>query len=88
MKRSLRKGKVLVDWSQNSRHKTTIAVYSLRARPRPTVSTPVTWDEVEGAAGGEPLSFETADVLARVDDLGDLFAPTLTLKQRLPDSSP
>jgi bifunctional non-homologous end joining protein LigD len=48
----------------------------------------VTWDEVEGAAGGEPLSFETADVLARVDDLGDLFAPTLTLKQRLPDSSP
>ena len=88
MKRSLRKGKVLVDWSQNSRHKTTIAVYSLRARPRPTVSTPVTWDEVEAAAGGEPLSFEAADVLARVDDLGDLFAPTLTLKQRLPDTSP
>jgi bifunctional non-homologous end joining protein LigD len=87
MKRSLRKGKVLVDWSQNSRHKTTIAVYSLRARPRPTVSTPVTWDEVEAAAGGVALSFETADVLARVDDLGDLFAPTLALKQRLPDTS-
>jgi bifunctional non-homologous end joining protein LigD len=87
MKRSLRKGKVLVDWSQNSRHKTTIAVYSLRARPRPTMSTPVTWDEVEAAAGGVALSFETADVLARVDDLGDLFAPTLALKQRLPDTS-
>ncbi|MGH9232742.1 MAG: non-homologous end-joining DNA ligase [Acidimicrobiales bacterium] len=87
MKRSLRKGKVLVDWSQNSRHKTTIAVYSLRARARPTVSTPVTWDEVEAAAGGVALSFETADVLARVDDLGDLFAPTLALKQRLPDTS-
>ncbi|HET6772708.1 MAG TPA: non-homologous end-joining DNA ligase [Acidimicrobiales bacterium] len=87
MKRSLRKGKVLVDWSQNSRHKTTIAVYSLRARARPTVSTPVTWDEVEAAAGGVALSFETTDVLARVDDLGDLFAPTLALKQRLPDTS-
>jgi bifunctional non-homologous end joining protein LigD len=86
MKRSLRKGKVLVDWSQNSRHKTTIAVYSLRARPRPTVSAPVTWDEVEAAAGGEPLTFETADVLARVDEHGDLFADTLTLTQRLPDA--
>jgi bifunctional non-homologous end joining protein LigD len=85
MKKSLRKGKVLVDWSQNSRHKTTIAVYSLRARPRPTVSTPVTWDEVEAAAGGEPLAFETADVLARVAEDGDLFAETLTREQRLPE---
>ena len=85
MKKSLRKGKVLVDWSQNSRHKTTIAVYSLRARPRPTVSTPVTWDEVEAAAGGEPLAFETADVLDRVAEMGDLFAETLTLEQPLPD---
>jgi bifunctional non-homologous end joining protein LigD len=85
MKKSLRKGKVLVDWSQNSRHKTTIAVYSLRARPRPTVSTPVTWDEVEAAAAGEPLAFETSDVLARVAEHGDLFAETLTLQQRLPD---
>jgi bifunctional non-homologous end joining protein LigD len=85
MKKSLRKGKVLVDWSQNSRHKTTIAVYSLRARPRPTVSTPVTWDEVEAAAGGEPLAFETADVLARVAEHGDLFAETLTREQRLPE---
>jgi bifunctional non-homologous end joining protein LigD len=85
MKKSLRKGKVLVDWSQNSRHKTTIAVYSLRARPRPTVSTPVTWDEVEAAAAGEPLAFETSDVLARVAEHGDLFAETLTLQQQLPD---
>ena len=84
MKKSLRKGKVLVDWSQNSRHKTTIAVYSVRARPHPTVSAPVTWDEVEAAAGGEPLAFETGDVLARVDELGDLFADTLTVTQRLP----
>jgi bifunctional non-homologous end joining protein LigD len=76
---------VFVDWSQNSRHKTTIAVYSLRARPRPTVSTPVTWDEVEAAAGGEPLAFETTDVLDRVADMGDLFAETLTLEQPLPE---
>jgi len=88
MKKSLRRGKVLVDWSQNSRHKTTIAVYSLRARPHPTVSTPVTWDEVEAAAEGEPLAFETTDVLARVDELGDLFADALTVTQRLPSTDP
>ena len=88
MKKSLRTGKVLVDWSQNSRHKTTVAVYSLRARPQPTVSTPVTWEEVEGAADGEPLAFETADTLARVEELGDLFADTLTVEQRLPATSP
>ena len=88
MKKSLRRGKVLVDWSQNSRHKTTIAVYSLRARPHPTVSTPVTWDEVEAAAEGEPLAFETTDVLARVDELGDLFADALTITQRLPSTDP
>ncbi len=87
MKKSLRKGKVLVDWSQNSRHKTTVAVYSLRARPHPTVSTPVTWDEVEAAADGEPLAFETADVLERVAEVGDLFAETLTLEQSLPEAS-
>ena len=81
-----RKGKVLIDWSQNSRHKTTICVYSLRARPEPTVSTPVTWHEVEGAAGGGSLSFETDDVLARIDEHGDVFASTLTLEQRLPTS--
>jgi bifunctional non-homologous end joining protein LigD len=84
--KAARPGKVLVDWSQNSRHKTTVAAYSLRARPRPTVSAPVTWDEVEAAADGEPLSFEAADVLDRVADLGDLFADAATLEQRLPSS--
>src|SRR3546814_13165816 len=62
MKKSERPGKVFIDWSQNSRHKTTVAVYSLRARPRPTVPTPVPWDEVDAAAAGEPLSFESAEV--------------------------
>lgn len=83
-----RTGKVLIDWSQNSRHKTTICVYSLRARPRPTVSTPVMWDEVTAAADGEPLTFEAADVLQRVDELGDLFAATLTGEQSLPAPRP
>jgi bifunctional non-homologous end joining protein LigD len=87
MKRSLRRGKVFVDWSQNSRHKTTIAPYSLRARPRPTVSAPVTWDEVEEAAGGSPLSFEAADVLDRVAEHGDLFGDALSVRQRLPAGS-
>jgi bifunctional non-homologous end joining protein LigD len=84
MDKSLRTGKVFVDWSQNSRHKTTIAPYSLRARPRPTVSTPLRWDEVEAGADGAELHFEAADVLARLDELGDLFAPTLELRQQLP----
>ena len=84
MKKELRVGKVLIDWSQNSRHKTTVCAYSLRARAHPTVSTPVTWAEVEAAADGASLSFEAADVLARVDELGDLFAPTATLEQTLP----
>src|SRR3546814_13487134 len=84
MKKGERPGKVFIDWGQNSRHKTTVAVYSLRARPRPTVSTPVTWDEVDAAAAGEPLSFESAEVIARVADHGDLFAPALTLEQHLP----
>ena len=83
-KKELRVGKVLIDWSQNSRHKTTICAYSLRARPRPTVSTPVTWAEVEAAADGAPLSFEAPDVLARLDQHGDLFAPTATEVQHLP----
>ena len=82
--KAARAGKVLIDWSQNSRHKTTICAYSLRARPHPTVSTPVTWDEVEAAADGAPLTFEATDVLARVDELGDLFAPAAHLKQSLP----
>jgi bifunctional non-homologous end joining protein LigD len=85
MTKSERRRKVFIDWSQNSRHKTTVAVYSLRARPRPTVSTPVSWDEVEAAADGdEPLVFEAGDVLERVADGGDLFAPVLTTEQELP----
>lgn len=86
-RKALREGKVLIDWSQNSRHKTTACVYTLRARPRPTVSTPVSWDEVEAAldAGDrEALTFEAPEVLDRVDELGDLWAPTLGLRQQLP----
>lgn len=88
MARAVRLGKVFIDWSQNSRHKTTVAVYSLRARPRPTVSTPVTWDEVSDAASGAALSFEAGDVLDRIDSHGDLFAPTLSLQQELPAAPP
>lgn len=83
-KKEVRKGKVLIDWSQNAHFKTTICAYSLRGRPRPTVSTPVTWEEVEAAAGGQVLSFEAADVLERVEQLGDLFADAATLEQQLP----
>jgi len=82
MKKSLRPGKVFIDWSQNSRHKTTVAAYSLRARERPTVSTPVSWDEI--ADDSLDLVFETGDVLERVEEHGDLFAPVLDLKQKLP----
>jgi bifunctional non-homologous end joining protein LigD len=88
MKKEERKGKVFVDWSQNHRRKTTIAVYSLRARERPTVSTPVTWDEVEKAIendDADSLVFEAGDVLKRVEKHGDLFAPVLELKQKLPE---
>ena len=87
MKKELRPGKVLIDWSQNDEHKTTVCVYSLRARPRPTVSAPVTWDEVEAcASSGDPatLVFEAGDVVARVAELGDLFAPLNELEQTLP----
>jgi bifunctional non-homologous end joining protein LigD len=86
MAKQERTGKVFVDWSQNSRHKTTVCPYSLRARPEPTVSTPVTWDEVTAAAGGAPLRFTIDDVMQRVDAHGDLFAETLTLVQHLPGS--
>jgi bifunctional non-homologous end joining protein LigD len=88
MAKVARKGKVFVDWSQNHQTKTTIAVYSLRARERPTASTPVSWDEVETALKAEDagrLVFEADEVLARVEKHGDLFAPVLELKQRLPD---
>ena len=78
MAKAVRPGKIFVDWSQNAHHKTTIAPYSLRARPEPTVSTPVTWDEVEACADGElELVFEAGDVLDRVAELGDLFEPVL-----------
>lgn len=77
MTKALRDGKVLVDWSQNSAAKTTVSVYSLRARPTPTVSTPVTWDEVEACRRPQDLVFTTDDVLARVAELGDLFAVLL-----------
>ena len=75
MTRSLRPGKVLVDWSQNNAHKTTIAPYSLRARARPTVSTPVTWEEVAGCGRPEELAFTSGEVLDRVAEHGDLLAP-------------
>ena len=84
MSKALRPGKVLIDWSQNSATKTTIAPYSLRARPRPTVSTPITWDEVEACERPEDLVFVSDDVLARVEDDGDLFAPVRDTPQRLP----
>ncbi|MGY1857630.1 non-homologous end-joining DNA ligase [Modestobacter sp. SYSU DS0290] len=76
MEKALRPGKVLVDWSQNNTAKTTVAPYSLRARPRATVSTPLAWEEVDAVRdGADPgtLVFRTADVLARVEELGDLF---------------
>ena len=77
MTKALRPGKVLVDWSQNSAAKTTVSVYSLRAQDRPTVSTPVTWDEVAACTSPDDLVFTSNDVLARVADHGDLFAPLL-----------
>lgn len=84
MTKSLRTGRVFLDWSQNSHHKTTIAAYSLRARVEPTVSTPVTWDEVTDGASGHELSFDSATVLDRVEAMGDLFAPVEQLVQQLP----
>ena len=87
MTKGLRAGKVFVDWSQNSRHKTTVAAYSLRARPTPTVSTPVSWDEVGDGAVGTPLGFTAEEVLERVDAFGDLFAPVAELEQELPSGA-
>ncbi|HEY0456055.1 MAG TPA: non-homologous end-joining DNA ligase [Verrucomicrobiae bacterium] len=87
MKKELRTGKVLVDWSQNDFHKSTVCVYSLRAKSSPTVSTPVSWEElakVQKSRKKEQLIFETEDALERVEKMGDLFAPVLTLKQKLP----
>jgi bifunctional non-homologous end joining protein LigD len=82
--KELRTGKVLVDWSQNVDFKTTVCVYSLRAREHPTASTPLTWEEVEAAERPEDLRFEAPDVLERVERHGDLYAPLLELEQRLP----
>jgi bifunctional non-homologous end joining protein LigD len=81
--KALRRGKVLIDWSQNDEHKTTVSVYSLRARERPTVSTPLDWSEVE-ARDADALVFEASDVLERVRERGDLFAPVVELEQPLP----
>lgn len=88
MKKAIRTNKVFVDWSQNDEHKTTISIYSLRARERPTVSTPVSWEEVERTLKKKDpglLVFEAPQVLERVDKMGDLFEPVLKLKQTLPD---
>jgi bifunctional non-homologous end joining protein LigD len=87
MKKELRPRKVLIDWSQNDEHKTTVNVYSLRAKARPTVSTPLTWDEVEAIhESGDPHTavYDSDDVLARVEERGDLFEPVISLKQKLP----
>jgi bifunctional non-homologous end joining protein LigD len=81
-------GKVFVDWSQNDRRKTTVAVYSLRATSRPTASTPLEWEEVEAALEAEDeeaLSFEAGEVVERIEKRGDPFAPVLELKQKLPE---
>ncbi len=87
--KELRAGKVLIDWSQNDEYKTTVNVYSLRARTRPTVSTPVSWDEVEKCLKGKDpslLVFDSDQVLKRIEKLGDLFAPVAKKKQKLPKS--
>ena len=80
-RKDLRRGKVLIDWSQNDEHKTTVCVYSLRARERPSVSTPLAWEELDDP---DALVFEAADVLERVERHGDLFAPVAELSQELP----
>jgi bifunctional non-homologous end joining protein LigD len=87
MAKALRTGKVFVDWSQNDEHKTTINVYSLRAKEQPTVSTPVTWEEVAATLkkkSAKLLVFTSDRVLQRVEKLGDLFEPVQTLKQKMP----
>jgi bifunctional non-homologous end joining protein LigD len=87
MTKSLRRGKVFVDWSQNHRHKTTVGVYSLRAKDRPTPSTPLGWDEVEAGSRKrtpDALAFEAKQVLKRIEQHGDLFEPVLKLRQKLP----
>ena len=90
MAKDLRPGKVLIDWSQNDEHKTTVSVYSLRARERPTISTPLAWKEVEQALRSRrkpELSAEPSALLKRVERDGDLFEGLLTLRQELPELS-
>jgi bifunctional non-homologous end joining protein LigD len=87
MTKAIRRGRVLIDWSQNNQVKTTVCAYSLRARDQPTVSTPVTWREVTGCEhSGDPdkLRFTSAEVLSRIARRGDLFAPAAALEQSLP----
>src|ERR1700737_5235493 len=87
MSKTVRKGKVFVDWSQNDEHKTTICVYSLRAKEEPTVSTPVTWDEVANCLKkkkADLLKFRSDKTLTRVEKMGDLCEPVEKLKQKLP----
>jgi bifunctional non-homologous end joining protein LigD len=87
MSKQLRQDKVFIDWSQNDVHKTTVCAYSLRAKEQPTVSMPLSWREVEQALksrSAKKLSFDAAEAVKRVHRLGDLFAPVLTLKQKLP----
>jgi bifunctional non-homologous end joining protein LigD len=89
MKKSVRAGKVFVDWSQNASFKTTVNVYSLRAMAQPTVSTPLRWEEVEAVTESrdpDELVFTSADVLERVAEHGDLFAPVAELRQTLPEA--
>jgi len=89
MAKERRKGKVLVDWSQNDEHKTTVNVYSLRARDRPTASTPLRWEEVEAVTDSrdpDDLVFTAPEVVERVAEHGDLFAGVVELQQTLPDS--
>jgi bifunctional non-homologous end joining protein LigD len=81
-RKDLRRGKVLIDWSQNDEKKTTVCVYSLRARERPTVSTPLRWEELDDP---DSLVFEASDVLERIDEHGDLFAPVVEMRQELPE---
>jgi bifunctional non-homologous end joining protein LigD len=86
MAKVLRRGKVFIDWSQNDSHKTTVCVYSLRAKDRPTASTPITWEEVEEAhreKDREKLVFLGDEVARRAEEQGDLFEPVLKMKQRL-----
>jgi bifunctional non-homologous end joining protein LigD len=88
MAKARRRGRVFVDWSQNNPHKTTIASYSLRGRARPTVATPLTWDEVRACKRPEDLVFTAADLPARLAEHGDLLAPLLVDPQHLPRSGP